>query len=953
MVDEAKELKLFYQNVRGLRTKTNEFYHNLLLLKYDIILITETWLCSGILDAELCDGTYSMFRKDRGSLGGGVMVLCNSHVQARKRPEWDRHDLECVWVTIPARALGSSGDLHIAVIYIPPNSMIPTRVQSFIDVLSIICKNHPNDHFFIAGDFNLPGIDWKSDQPVILKKGSIDVQNSASYLITQTSFFGLTQRNKLVNSRNNTLDLVFTDFPLNITKSSSSLVKEDLYHPALSITANDILVAPFKPRSQIKFQFKRADYDSINDSLNNQDWSFVDNTNDIENIIEKFYSILNGLIIKHVPQISTTGTNNYPVWYSRALIKLIKEKGKAHRIWKLYNNPNDYVDFSELRDRQKKLQTECYKRYITYSQEKIKSHPKFFWSYIKSKRHNNSSYPQQMRYGNKVLNRQEDICEAFNEFFNTNFSEPAKQYSVSAVENNLQMNTIHKIQINRDYILKLIRNIDTSKGAGNDKIPPIFFHKCALSLASPIALVFNKCLRDGYFPKIWKQAHIVPVHKKDQKTVIENYRPISILNVLSKMLERVVHTHIYPVIAPLIPIEQHGFMKGRSTATNLSVFIDNVASGMDGGKQVDVVYTDFEKAFDRVDHIILLRKLYELGIRGSLLRWMESYLRNRSQAVVVGGFCSDFINVSSGVPQGSILGPLLYASYLYDIGSCFQHARFLMYADDTKIYMNVNNQKDCLNLQADLNKMGCYYLENRIGINIKKCQYISFTRKKNIINFEYEISNAKIKKVDLVRDLGVLVDAKLSFSEHIGTVVNKAYKSLGFVLRVSRPFSDISCLKILYCSYVRSVLEYCSMIWSPQYVIYKQNIEDIQRKFIKHLNYRCYHTFNNYSASCFYYNLLTLENRRTLADMTFLHGVCGGRIDCPALSVKILRFSCPKSRTRHTKLFAVPYSRTNYAQNANVARLQRTYNKMFSSIDVFHNSRENFTRELHDILKNT
>lgn len=463
----------------------------------------------------------------------------------------------------------------------------------------------------------------------------------------------------------------------------------------------------------------------------------------------------------------------------------------------------------------------------------------------------------------------------------------------------------------------------------------------------PISLIFNQCLKDGCFPSIWKQAHIVPIHKKGPKTAIENYRPISILNVLSKLLERVVHTRIYPVISTSIPVEQHGFMKGRSTATNLGTFIDNLTNSMEGGSQVDVVYTDFEKAFDRVDHIILLHKLYELGIRGNLLRWMESYLRNRSQAVVVGGFRSNFIGIPSGVPQGSILGPLLYASYLYDINHCLEHAQFLMYADDTKIYKKIQNQLDCINLQADLDRLALYYDKNRLGINIGKCSFVSLTRKKIPTKFQYQINGIQITKVDSIKDLGVTIDEKLSFSEHVDKIVGKAYKSLGFILRVCRPFSDISCLKVLYYSYVRSILEYCSLVWNPQYLIYTHSIESIQRKFIKHLNYRCYRgSVDDYQELCYRHHLTTLENRRSLADMAFLHGLCNDYVDCPGLVSRILRFTVPRRRTRHTHLFAVANTATNYAQNSLVSRLHRKYNKVFSDIDIFHTSQKGFKREV-------
>ncbi|CAK1580937.1 unnamed protein product [Parnassius mnemosyne] len=313
--------------------------------------------------------------------------------------------------------------------------------------------------------------------------------------------------------------------------------------------------------------------------------------------------------------------------------------------------------------------------------------------------------------------------------------------------------------------------------------------------------------------------------------------------------------------------------------------------------------------------------------------------------------CSDFIAIPSGVPQGSILGPLLYASYLYDVGACFEHARFLMYADDTKIFMKIKNDMDCTGLQADLNRLEQYYTDNRIRININKCSFISFTRKKHPINFEYYISNVKIAKSACVRDLGVHIDCKLTFSDHTEIIKNKAYRSLGFVLRVSRPFSDIGCLKVLYYAYVRSILEYCSIVWNPQYIIYTQDLEKMQEKFIKHLNYRSHCLFKNYDESCHYHNLTTLKNRRVLADMSFLHGICNGYIDSPELSTKILSFCAPKVRTSHTKLFAVTRSKSNYAKNALVSRLHRTFNKQFNVTDIFHSSRHVFKREVLEILE--
>lgn len=218
-------------------------------------------------------------------------------------------------------------------------------------------------------------------------------------------------------------------------------------------------------------------------------------------------------------------------------------------------------------------------------------------------------------------------------------------------DSNLSYNeSICKITIEENNVPKLLKTLKTNKGAGSDGIPPIFLSKCASNLAKPLTIIFNHSINVyGSFPDIWKEALIVPIHKSGSKTQIENYRPISILNVMSKLFESVIYSYISPIISRSIPYEQHGFMKNRSTVTNLAVFTDYVLRSMDERHQVDVIYTDFEKAFDRVDHVILLHKLSILGINGNLLRWLTSYIKTRMQAVVTGSARSNFITIPSGV----------------------------------------------------------------------------------------------------------------------------------------------------------------------------------------------------------------------------------------------------------------------------------------------------------------
>lgn len=328
------KLSIYYQNVRGLRTKTNIFYINFSTYSYDIVLVTETWLCDSVLDYELCCGSHDVFRRDRGSLGagGGVMALCAARLGARARPEpeWQVPGLECVWLTVPASALASRNNLHIAVVYIPPNRDIPIRVEQLIRISNQVISENPTDHILVAGDFNLPCLKWVNSEPICLKQGSVDIQNAASNLVQQMSYHSLTQYNYTNNSLNRTLDLVFSNFSLEITNTELPLVKEDRHHPSLLINASDLMSQELKPLPRTRFQYHKANYELLNEYFLSCDWSELVNISDVEDLLTCFYHHLHTAIRQFVPKVRASGTYNYPVWYSRSLIMMIREKSLNH-----------------------------------------------------------------------------------------------------------------------------------------------------------------------------------------------------------------------------------------------------------------------------------------------------------------------------------------------------------------------------------------------------------------------------------------------------------------------------------------------------------------------------------------------------------------------------------------------------------------------------------------------
>lgn len=937
-------LRLYYQNIRGIRTKTNVFYQNVLAECYDVILITETWLNYSFLNTEICDKRYEVFRCDRSvkssekSIGGGVMICINRSYQPSERPEFAQEKVEMLWVTInrnTSRKIHRA--IHIGIVYIPGDSQQPQRLSLVEKSLLAVSSAHPDDFIILAGDFNLPNIIWSEEGSICLNPGSTEIQHSIDSLLHNISLVNLKQFNFYPNNSNNTLDLLFSNTLLLVKPTIEPLLPEDKFHPALDIDGSEIQVKLKHVKSQIKYNFHKADYTQIKEELNNINWECRFHGKTTEQTLESLYEVLYCLIECHVSKSKSYNKMFYPPWFSKVLISIIKEKANCHKKWKKFNNPRDYDEFKLLRTRQKRLQKECYQTHISRMQDHIRTSPKIFWSYIKSKRQNDCAYPKTLYLDQNKYNNEPDICEGFQKFFESVYIPPAKNYK-ECTENQLHNcnDTIHSITFNKEDVKNLLKSLDASKGPGSDNIPPVFLKYCANELAEPLTILFKMSLKEGVFPSKWKEAHIVPIHKKGSKSDISNYRPISILNTLGKVLEKIVLSNLYPTVARAIPSHQHGFMKNRSTTTNLCLFMNDILRHMDRGGQVDVVYTDFEKAFDRVDHFILLQKLFALGICGDLYRWIKSYITNRTQAVKIGGSRSNFITITSGVPQGSHLGPLLYNTYLIDINHCFKNAKYLMFADDKKVYLNINNIDDCKRLQADLNNLALYYQKNNITVNIGKCSQISFTRKKYPIQYTYKINNQTINKTNSIRDLGVQLDSKLLMSDHTNIIVSKAYSMLGFVFRICRPFTSIPCLKSIYFAYIRNILEYASCVWCPRYNKYIDSIESIQKKFVKYLNFKTYHHSENYESSCRHYRISTLKDRRELLDMMFLHSLFSGRLDSPELLGE-LSIHTPSKRTRHTNnhLFYVPQLRTSYSSNSVLCRIPHLYNKKYSNIDPF------------------
>ena len=321
---------------------------------------------------------------------------------------------------------------------------------------------------------------------------------------------------------------------------------------------------------------------------------------------------------------------------------------------------------------------------------------------------------------------------------------------------------------------------------------------------TPICHLFNLSLSLGKFPDQWKLANVCPIHKSDDLTLSKNYRPISLLCIVSKCLERCVVNHCYTLISPQLYHLQHGFLRGRSTVTQLLQVYHEVIEALAKGKEIDIAYLDFVKAFDKVPHCALLTKLSKFGISGQVINWFQSYLSDRYQRVALQGTYSDWLQVLSGVLQGSIMGPLMFLVYIDDIPQCITHdPKIAIFADDSKLFKIIEKPSDKFSLQQDLTQLSIWSDTWGMCLNKPKCKAMNISRKKIPTKREYHLNRFPLETVSEVKDLGTTITNTLQCSQHIKLISSKANRTLGLIRRVCKDITNPDTKKLLYCSIVR------------------------------------------------------------------------------------------------------------------------------------------------------
>ena len=376
--------------------------------------------------------------------------------------------------------------------------------------------------------------------------------------------------------------------------------------------------------------------------------------------------------------------------------------------------------------------------------------------------------------------------------------------------------------------MKKLKGLKTNKACGPDGVSPFLLNKCADVLCDPLLDIYQSSVSNNVMPRDWKTQNISAIYKKGSRQDPLNYRPVALTSSVVKVLESLIRDQLMEHLERnnIIVSAQHGFRGRRSCLTNLLEYLEDITSLYDEGCPVDVQYLDIEKAFDRVPHHRLLLKLEAVGVRGPLLDWIGNFLENRQHRVTLRGSSSTWKDVHSRVPQGSVLGPLLFVVYINDLVGDLE-SRASLFADDAKIYRAVRTQEDLEAMKRDMRRIEEWSEKWLLTFNANKCKTMHIGYGNNQCN--YELNNRILDKTEAEKDLGILISSSLKPSNHVAAVAARANSRLGIIKR-NFEYVDREMFLTLYLTMVRPLLEYAVQSWSPYYQRDIDTLERVQRR---------------------------------------------------------------------------------------------------------------------------
>ena len=680
------------------------------------------------------------------------------------------------------------------------------------------------------------------------------------------------------------IDLVFT--------SEEEVINALHINPPLGKSDHSVIVldcdisTSSENQKKTRYKYDKGDYSKLAELLNiDWDTQFSDCTNNVESQWCKFKNIFDRSIEETIPikVINRIGKRKQDPKHTIPLNKKALSKIKRkERLWTRYLNTRDgeaYKEYCRARNKVRTLTRKITKQFEKQIAQQVKENPKKFWKYARSKTKTKNSIPDLFKDDDYTESTKSDKEKAnvLADFFT----------SVFTVEGDGEMPHLDKIDvppletmtIYTDKVKKKLDKLNISKSPGPDGVHPRVLKEVSKSLCIPLAKIFDTSIRTGQIPEDWKCAYITAIFKKGNRKVAGNYRPVSLTSIICKLMESIVREEIIEHMKrnKLFSKKQFGFISGRSTVLQLLQVLDKWTEILDMGGCVDTIYCDFMKAFDKVPHLRLLHKLEKYQITGQISRWIRSFLLGRKQRVIVNGEKSEWKDVTSGIPQGSVLGPILFVLYINDMPDVTSIGTdTYLFADDTKAFRGIYKQSDCAKLQTDIHALQEWSDKWLLRFHPEKCKAMRIG-KSRVEKWDYSLKEGlpPMEYVDSEKDIGVVIDNKLSFNQHISEKINKANSIMG-ILRRTMEYMDCTTFKLLYTALVRPHLEYANQVWCPHLKKHIESIENVQRRASKQIPGLSHLSYEERLRKI---KLPTLAYRRSRGDMIELYKILTGKYD--------------------------------------------------------------------------
>jgi hypothetical protein len=834
-------LKLLMFNARSIRNKFRECAATIIDYNIDIAAISETWLKTIDRDfiGEYAIPGYKIFNRDRSNkVGGGVMFYVKNNINATQFTTNENNNNEVLGIDI-----GSEIKYRIILTYRPPNNSV-INDQSLYQYLSQLINNKVG---IILGDFNCPEI------------LNVETTNADSARLLEFSIDNfLTQWVTNPTRGDNTLDLIFTTDDNNIQNieirdNISSSDHKSVYFE---------LITAIKERANNQFKvlnYKKADYMKLNRQLMDIDVTEIDDTDTAWNAFKSDYFIA---INKCIPTKTIQTRTRRPTWFTKEVIRAINKRDKAYKILKNNNNQRNLDRYNKLKREIKSIiRHEKRTEEIKLSRD-ININVKKFFSYVESRKTIKSTINEIHNKDGHLVSSDKEKANIFNEYFSSVFSNSNNLTNNSDNTNGQRNPELSQLDITENDIIKYIDKMNKFKSPGPDNFVPQVIKEVKYAIVTNLRHIFQLSINNCEIPTDWKLSNVIPIPKKGNKLLPENYRPISLTSIICKILESIICEKINDFVESnnIITKNQHGFRRNRSCSTNLLEFYGGVYSEFDEGKAIDIIYLDFKKAFDKVNHKLLIDKIRSIGIKGKISNWIENWLKNRKQRVMINGATSEWADVTSGIVQGSCMGPNLYILYSSDLDADVT-CKISTFADDTKIGNRADNMTNAINLQKDLDKIVSWANKWEMSFNYDKCKVMHIGT--NNVKYNYLMLGRQLKITDEERDLGIKITSNLKWTKHCIEIENKCNRILGYIKRTFN-YKNKEIVINLYKSLVLPHLEFAVTLWAPNLEKDINRLERVQAratKLIPDIRHK------SYTERLKLLGLMTLEQRRDRIDL--------------------------------------------------------------------------------------